>query len=197
MFHRITAALVVLIASVTPLVVMEGSVVEAGQGRKSVPGNPSEAIFEQGKIDLGESWGEATACIEFDDRTECFRTEDELFAAYPEYGSTGGASESTSAAAAPGDITPMATCSSALRLYRLIGFTGGSLVLTTRGVVLNLSTYGFDNDTSSYQVGACASTFWAGASGSGSVYPGPTGAFASASTMLSGWNNVLSSVYIS
>ena len=67
----------------------------------------------------------------------------------------------------------------------------------TLTVVLNLSTYGFDNDTSSYRVGACASTFWAGASGSGSVYPGPTGANASASSMLSGWNNVVSSVYIS
>jgi hypothetical protein len=190
MFHRVTSALLFLIASATPLLVVEGSVVEAGQGQKGVPGNPSEAIFEQGEIDLGESWGDATACIEFDDHTECFRTEDELLAAYPEYGST-------SAAAPSGDFTPMSVCSTSLRLYRSTGFTGGTLVLTTRAVVLNLSTYGFDNDTSSYRVGACASTFWAGASGSGSVYPGPTGANASASSMLSGWNNVVSSVYIS
>jgi len=197
MFHRVTSALLFLIASATPLLVVEGSVVEAGPGRKGVPGNPSEAIFEQGEIDLSESWGDATACIEFDDRTECFRTEDELLAAYPEYGSTGGAGESASAAAPNGDFTTSSVCSTSLRLYRSTGFTGGTLVLTTRAVVLNLSTYGFDNDTSSYRVGACASTFWAGASGSGSVYPGPTGANASASSMLSGWNNVVSSVYIS
>jgi hypothetical protein len=197
MFHRVTTALLLLIASATPLLVVEGSVVEAAQNWKDVPGNPSAAIFEQGELDLGESWGDATACIEFDDRTECFRTEDELVAAYPEYGSTGGAGESTSAAAPIGDFTTTSVCSTSLRLYRLTGFTGGTLVLTTRAVVLNLSTYGFDNDTSSYRVGACASTFWAGASGSGSVYPGPTGANASASSMLSGWNNVVSSVYIS
>jgi hypothetical protein len=196
MFHRVTATLLFLIATATPLFVVEGSVVEAGQSRKGVPGNPSEAIFEQGQLDLGESWGDATACIEFDDHTECFRTEDELLAAYPEYGSTGGDSGAISAAL-NGVITPMSVCATSLRLYRSTGFTGGTLVLTTRAVVLNLSTYGFDNDTSSYKVGACASTFWAGASGSGSVYPGPTGANASASSMLSGWNNVVSSVYIS
>ena len=193
MFHRVTGTLVLLIASALPF-----SIAEAGQGRRVDPGDPSEATFEQGELDLGESWGDATACIEFADHTECFRTDDELVAAYPEYGA-GGGNVNVIAAVGPADggVTLMSTCSSSLRLYRSNGFTGGTLVLTTRAVVLNLSTYGFDNDTSSYRVGACASTFWAGASGSGSVYPGPTGANASASAMLSGWNNVVSSVYIS
>lgn len=192
MFHRATAALLLLIASAVPW-----SVAEARPGRPPAPGNPDEAIFEQSELDLSESWDDADACIEFDDRTECFRTEEELFAAYPEYAEGGPNDQSFGASAVGGgEITPMATCSSSLRLYRLIGFTGGTLVLTTRAVVFNLSSYGFDNDTSSYQVGACSSTFWAGASGSGSVYPGATGANASASTMLSGWNNTVSSVYI-
>jgi len=192
MFHRATATVLLLIAAALPW-----SVVDAGQSRRAVPGNPSEAIFEQGELDLSESWGDATACIELGDHTECFRTEQQLLAAHPEYGAPGDTESTSAAASTDGDITPMATCSSSLRLYRSTGFTGGTLVLTTRAVVLNLSTYGFDNDTSSYRVGACASTFWSGASGSGSVYPGATGAWASASSMLSGWNNVVSSVYIS
>jgi hypothetical protein len=193
MFHRVAATLLLLISSALPR-----SVVNAGQTPRGVLGNPSEAVFEQGELELGESWEDATACIELGDHTECFRTEQQLLAAHPDYGATGGAAKSTETkvAAATGAVTTSATCSSPLRLYRLTGFKGGTLVLTTRGVVLNLSTYGFDNDTSSYRVGACASTFWSGASGSGSVYPGPTGTWTSAPSMSSGWNNVVSSVYI-
>jgi hypothetical protein len=145
----------------------------------------SHAVFEEGTLDLTSSWGEAEVCIELTDHAECFRSEAELSEEFPAF------------APSPGDVVTLASCSSSLRLYRSTGFTGGTLVLTTRGVVHNLSAYGFDNDTSSYRVGACASTFWAGASGSGAVYPGPTGAFASASQMLIGWNNAVSSVYIS
>jgi hypothetical protein len=193
MFRRGAASLLLLVSSASP-----SSVVNAGQAARAMPGNPSEAVFEQRELELGESWGDANACIELGDHTECFRTEQQLLAAHPHYGATGSTAKSTeTVAAATGAVTPSATCLSPLRLYRLTGFKGGTLVLTTRGVVLNLSTYGFDNDTSSFRVGACASTFWSGAFGSGSVYPGPTGACTSASSMSSGWNNVLSSVYIS
>jgi hypothetical protein len=192
MFHRAAASLLLLLSSALP-----GSVVNAGQAPPAMPGNPSEAVFEQRELELGESWGDATACIELGDHTECFRTEQQLLAAHPQYGATDRTTTSTeTVAAATGAVTPSATCSSPLRLYRLTGFRGGTLVLTTRGVVMNLSTYGFDNDTSSYRVGACASTFWSRASGSGSLYPGPTGACTSAPSMSSGWNNVVSSVYI-
>jgi len=192
MFHRATATLLLLIGSALPW-----SVAEARPAAAAVPGDPSEATFEDGEIDLGQSWDDADSCIELGDHTECFRTEAEMFAAHPEFANSGSGVGAAGAAASPsGQFTAASTCSSSLRLYRLNGFTGGSLVITTRGVVFNLSTYGFDNDTSSYQVGACSATFWAGASGSGSIYPGPTGAFASASAMLSGWNNVVSSVYI-
>jgi hypothetical protein len=61
---------------------------------------------------------------------------------------------------------------------------------------INLSTYGFDNITSSYQVGACGSTFYDGASGVAPTYPGPTGANAASATMLTSWDNRVSSVYI-
>ena len=192
-FHRATALAVALTATL-----FASPVVEAGQNAKQAPGDPTEAIFEQGEIDLSESWGDATACIELGDHTECFRTEAEMYAAHPEIdpGGDGVPTNGARASTADGAMTATASCASALRLYRLNSFGGGSLVLTTRGLVLNLSTYGFDNDTSSYRVGACASTFWAGSSGSGAIYGGPTGPGASASAMLPGWDNSISSVYI-
>jgi hypothetical protein len=68
--------------------------------------------------------------------------------------------------------------------------------LTSRGAYINLSTYGFDNDTSSYKVGACASYFYDGAGGGTPLYPGTTTANSSATSMLTGWDNRVSSVYI-
>jgi hypothetical protein len=150
------------------------------------PADPAAAVFEGATLDLARSWGNADACIEIDGAVECYRTERELDAAHPEFS----ARQSSS-------FVALASCSSSLRLYRSNSYTGGTLVLTTRGVVINLSTYGFDNDTSSYRVGACSSTFLAGSSGSGSVYPGNTSAWASAASMLAAWNNFISSVYIS
>lgn len=90
----------------------------------------------------------------------------------------------------------LAACGSSLRLYDGTSYTGASLFLNSRAVVHNLANFGFDNRTSSYQIGACDSDFFSGSNGSGSVYPGNTNAGASATSMLSGWNNVVSSVYI-
>jgi hypothetical protein len=81
-------------------------------------------------------------------------------------------------------------------LYRSTSYGGAVLQLTTRYTYINLSGYGFDNDTSSYRVGACAAYFYDGTNGGGSVYPGSTGAGVSASSMVSGWDNRISSVYI-
>jgi hypothetical protein len=152
MLHRATAISLVLVASS-----FASTVVEAAKGDRGVPGNPSAATFDDGQIDLGESWGEAAACIELGDHTECFRSEEQLFQTYPEYGADAGSAQSAAPTEAfvssSREFTVAATCSSSLRLYRLTGFTGGTLVLTTRGVVLNLSTYGFDNDTNA-SVGA-------------------------------------------
>lgn len=86
-------------------------------------------------------------------------------------------------------------CSTSLRLYDGTGQTGAVISLSTRGTSVSLSAYGFDNRTSSYRVGACSSTFYSGVSTG--VYGGNTAANASASSMLSGWDNVVSSVFIS
>jgi hypothetical protein len=145
------------------------------------------ASFEGGWINLAEGWGEATACTSDGITTACYRTEAEMNAASnPVVGAT----------ARSLAIVPLLTCASSLKLYRSTSFTGAVLQLTSRGVYTNLSTYGFDNDTSSYQVGACTSYFYDGASGGTPLYPGTTTANSSATSMLTGWDNRVSSVYI-
>ena len=139
------------------------------------------ASFDGGWIDLTKGWGEATACWSKGESTACFRTEAEM--------------DRTMNARSNGP-TPLASCSSSLRLYRSTGFAGGVLSLTTQNTYINLSAYGFDNDTSSYRVGACAAAFYDGANGGAPLYPGATGAGASASSMAAGWDNRISSVYI-
>ncbi len=142
------------------------------------------ADFEGQRINLAEGWGEARACTSDGVVTTCYRSE----AAMDRAGAV---------AVSSGGVVPLATCSSSLRLYRSTSYGGAVLQLTTRGTYINLSGYGFDNDTSSYKVGACSSGFYDGASGGAPTYPGSTSANASATSMVSGWDNRVSSVYIS
>lgn len=145
------------------------------------------ASFEGGWINLAEGWGEATACTSDGVTAECYRTEAEMNAA---------SHPAVSATARSAGIVPLLACASSLKLYRSTSFTGAVLQLTSRGAYINLSTYGFDNDTSSYKVGACTSYFYDGASGGTPLYPGTTTANSSATSMLTGWDNRVSSVYI-
>ncbi len=89
------------------------------------------------------------------------------------------------------------TCSSFLRLYDLTAYRSPVLYLRDRYQWLNLSSYGFNNRTSSYKVGACNSVFADYSNGGGALYPtNLTQAYDQASSMNSGWNNDVSSVYI-
>jgi hypothetical protein len=101
-----------------------------------------------------------------------------------------------SAAAAPGPDRPDVSCSTPLKLYNGTYLTGSSVSIYQRGVWVNLSSAGFDNMTSSYEVGACAVILASGANGGGSHYPECLNAGCVENTMLTGWNNVLSSVYL-
>ena len=92
--------------------------------------------------------------------------------------------------------TILLSCSTSLRLYKNTSFGGTVLALSQRGIGIPLASYGFDNVTSSYKIGACSSTFFDGAIGS-TTYPGNTSAGAQATSMLSGWDNRVSTVYIS
>lgn len=90
----------------------------------------------------------------------------------------------------------LARCPTGLRPYDLSGYSGTVLVILDRSLWTNLSSYGFDNRTSSYKVGACSSYFAEKSSGGGGWYPtSATQAWNPASSMQSGWNNRVSSVY--
>lgn len=149
----------------------------------AIESRPGLALFEGKLIDLSRGWGDARTCVVFDvDRVaECYRDAATLHARETELTS---------------EVSILASCSTPLRLYANTGFAGQELAIYTRGIWQNLSTWGFDNKLSSYKVGACGSHLAENANGGGSWYPGNTGAGAQSSSMLSGWDNRVSSVYL-
>ncbi len=184
-------------------VVLSGGLAHAATtGDDAPPPEPSAstgaiASFEGGWLDLAESWGEATACNVTTAGVHCYRTEAEMDLAegLQGFGATLGGDRSSGSSRPAARL--LLTCSTTLRLYRSSNYAGGVLAMSTRQVVMNLSAYGFDNDTSSYRTGACSATFWENANGLGSVYPGLTVANVSSPSMVAGWDNRVSSVYIS
>lgn len=155
------------------------------------------ASFGDLQIDLRQGWGAAKACASDGTRTDCFTSEaamDEFLAA--QAGATATASEARVGIEA-NVVVALSSCASSLRLYSGSNYGGTVLYLSTQFTVLSLSGYGFDNATSSYRVGGCSSTFYDGSSGSGSIYPGATWAWAQSASMVSGWDNRIGSVYIS
>jgi hypothetical protein len=150
------------------------------------PASGSLATYNGRIIDLSDGWGTATACrVEAKGNTTCFDTEQEMdtFISSNQIDTTASIS------------TLRATCASDVRLYDAISYGVLVLSLGTRGSLISLAAYGFDNATTSYKIGACSSTFWDGV-GAGSVYPGNTSAWAQSPNMVTGWNNRISSVYI-
>lgn len=139
------------------------------------------ASFEGKSINLADRWGEAQACFVDEDGTRCYRSEAEM--------------DRAEGAAPANDTFSAQACTPSVRLYRGTNHSGGVLMLTNAYAMLNLSSYGFDNDTSSYRIGQCASRFYDTTSGSG-LYSGSTGANVSRTTMLAGWDNRIGSVYI-
>lgn len=143
----------------------------------------SVATLEGQTIDLSQGWGEAQACLVISHAhpIECFRDHDGLYARERELA---------------GSASLLASCSSPLRLYAEIYYGGRELALYDRGYWQNLSTWSFDNQLSSYKVGACGVRLAENAFGGGSWYPGSTTAGSWEPFMLSGWDNRISSIYI-
>jgi len=162
------------------------------------------AMFEGQLIDISQDWGEATACAVSEDPRdplECFRTEAEMNAHIGSLSaSVQGSTKSltTPTAAAGSTVTLAGTyCSASLRLYSGTSYTGSVLWLSVRHRWLNLANYGFNQRTSSFKIGACSSYFADYSNGGGGWYPtGSTQAYDVSSSMISGWNNDVSSVYI-
>lgn len=145
------------------------------------PGGSIVASFEGGWISLADGWGEANACLADDDGTRCYRS----------------AAEMEQAEHLPTQQRALlATCGGPLYLHTGANSSGDTLAINTRGLTLSLGPYGFNNVTSSYQIGPCSARFYDTTTG-GTTYPGSTNAGASAASMVSGWDNRVGSVYIS
>ena len=212
----IRAAATLILVSVATLAALLGtpapSSAAAATALPSSRGNPSLALYRGRMIDLRVSWEGADACASDGRITRCFDSEREMdayLAGHDVRGNLldGGAELTTevdgdlaSAIVAPiddvGGSLMAALCGSTLRLWSDPGFAGSLLQLSTRYTIANLSAYGFSNIVSSYKVGACNSVFYDGSNGSGSTFPGGTWAGAQGSSMLAGWDNRISSVYI-
>lgn len=146
------------------------------------------AWFEGRFIDLAVDWEGATACSIGPQISVCFQTEAEMDEALN--------SSDLLRAESAEPIQPFSVCSTSLRLYDGISYTGTVVNFSTRVTFINLSGYGFDNLTSSYKVGGCSVNMYSKASGGGSSYPGNTAANAQSASMSTGWNNLVSSVFI-
>jgi hypothetical protein len=147
-------------------------------------------IFNGKVFDMTAGWGDATACYVNDGPLAvCFRTEAEMDEWIAANDAAVGADR-----ALP---TTRSSCSGSLRLYEDSGYSGSVLYLTTRLTWLNLSSYGFDQRTSSYIVGPCTATFADLQDGGGTWYPSYlTEAYDFSEWMVAGWDNDVSSVRI-
>lgn len=87
-------------------------------------------------------------------------------------------------------------CSSPLKLFEGGSFGGRELWFYDRGYWQNLGDYGFNNQLSSYAVGACTSHLAENDYGAGYWYPGNTSSWAVESTMYSSWNDRVSSIFL-
>ena len=153
------------------------------------------AVFGGEAIDISEDWGDATACLVWPDQLdvpECFANEAELAQRV-----TGIEAEQATGLKHGASAANSANCSGYLKLYDGTSYTGSALWLRGRLQWFNLASFNFDQKTSSFKVGPCSAYFADLASGGGSWYPtSDTEAHDVASTMLSGWDNDVSSLYI-
>jgi len=174
---------------------LNGMAVAWANTTDTLPDRGATATFEDTTLNLAEGWGEAQACLIWSDLDvhECYRTEREMDLRIAELEpqkmtrNTGGVAQTIETT----------TCSGYLKLYDGTSYVTPVLYLHDRFVWLNLSVYGFDQRTSSYRVGPCYAYFADLTNGGGSWYPTSlTQAYDQSSSMISGWNNDVSSVYI-
>ena len=166
--------------------VSAASAVAIGEPASAGDRTGTKAWFGDHWLDMSKSWESATACAVDDSGAVCFTTEAEM--------DTYLAPTTTAVASA---VAPAVVCPTSMRLYDGASYTGAVLYLTSQYTILNLGNYGFNNMTTSYKIGACSSYFYSSANGGGSLYPiGYTTAYDQYPTMLVGWNNAVSSVYM-
>jgi hypothetical protein len=148
--------------------------------------NPGEiANYNGGTLNLADGWGGAAVCAVTATGTFCFSSQ----ADYLSW-------RANMASATETSLTPNLNCSSALELFSGTNYTGTEVSIFDEGVWINLSTYGFGDETKSYKVGACQAGMTSAANGGGTAYPGPMTAGTDASSMESGWADRIESAYV-
>jgi hypothetical protein len=179
-------------ALISIIVVLPATAASAAEN----PPPTTSATYAGDTIDLGDgNWDGARACAVVDDETACFDSEAAMNAWVGAAG-TPAPSTGTGRFAGKAAVGAMAlTCASSLRLYEHGSFGGRILYLSTRGRWFNLSSYSFNNLTSSFRVGACTSYLADSTNGGGSWYPGSS-AYASVGVMPGSWNDRISSAYL-
>ncbi len=148
-------------------------------------GQPVTADFEGRRIDLSSTWQQARACIVMLQAklVECFRS-------------------LADAEARVAKIPPQAaaypyTCSSPLRLFEHNTYGGRQLLFFDRLFWQNLTDYGFNDQMTSFQVGACYSYLAEHTGGGGALYPpGPLPPWTAVAWPAAGWDNRVSSIYM-
>lgn len=156
---------------------------------------PGVALFEGNWIDLRAGWGEAQACMVFQTAAivECFRSAAEMAVREEEV--------SAVSASRRGDEATLSTqsaswsCSSPLRLYEHGNFGGRQLSFWDAGLWQNLGDWGFNDQLSSYRVGSCYVYLAEHSWGGGWWYPGNTSPWHWEASMISSWNDRISSIY--
>lgn len=149
----------------------------------AVEHRPAIADFEGTQIDLSADWGQARACMVWRGRglLECYRSGEELGARVDQLSMS---------------VASSWQCSSPLRLFGDGGYGGRELWFFDRGYWQNLGDYGFDDQLSSYIVGACYSHLAEYADGGGYWYPGSTSPYSATPYVYSSWNDRVSSIEI-
>ncbi|MFJ6939550.1 hypothetical protein [Streptomyces sp. NPDC101132] len=158
-------------------------------GLPSAPGS-TVAAFEGGTLDMAGDWGAAKACLVWRaaGTVECFRTLGELRSVEAKLADRAAGTGARSASGA------LAACSSPLELFEHGWFGGRRLVFYDRGYWQNLGGWGFNDQMSSYKVGACYAHLAEHNDGVGYWYPGNTAPWAQEGALRSGWNDRVSSI---
>lgn len=191
------AALTLVALTASPAYADRGSQDTERGDPADVPG--ATAVFDGATLNLAESWGGATACMVWAEATatiECFSSEAELDARVLSLETQMGITSAKSGGPTE-SLMAGTNCSSYLKLYNGTSYSGSILYLRSKYWWHNLSSYGFNQKTSSYKMGACNAYFADYSNGGGAWYPTyATQAWDQMSSMYSGWNNDVSSVYI-
>ncbi|MDX2342893.1 MAG: hypothetical protein QNL12_03790 [Acidimicrobiia bacterium] len=191
---RLGVALAMFIVMAVPVSVL------ASENERTPAAEPTPALFEGDLIDMSSDWDGAGACMvwpEAVDTPECFRTEAEMDKRIAELERQLPQAEADIRQTLGSATMGVTYCSSSVRLYDGTSYTGAVLYLRGRQVWYNLVDSGFNQKTSSFKIGACSAYFADLAGGTGDWYPtSQTQAYDVATSMASGWDNDVSSVWI-